>query len=1025
MTDEGFSVFKAIVEACDAAVAVTTPDGRPVHINPAHENRFGRLMEGMKAAGIRVCFPPESLEIIDREVLPALKKGTVWEGILDARNADGSIFPVSLRAGTVRGEAGHPVYHFWIIHDARDRIGRKGIEEALRESEERYRTLFEENRNPIAVIDTRGRYLDANPAFLRLVEKRRDQLLRMNVFDFAPPGRKDQQERDHLPKWESGGTVETEYWIDGNPKTVELTITPIRYKGRDAVVGVGKEITERRRAEENLRFEHARFQVVIDSLDVGICAADMETQELLFMNAFARNTFGNRVGKKCWEVIQAGQTGPCPFCTNDQLVDADGQPTEPTTWEFQNTADKRWYQCRTQAVPWPDGRMVRLEIATDITELKRVEAALRESREQLRDTYRLAQIGVWSWDPAEDRVVWSQELYQIAGRDPHHPAPTYAAHHQVYTPESWARLNDAVERTLATGDPYELELEMVRPDGSTRWVSAFGGSTCGEDGKIERLYGTVQDITRRKEAEANLIASKEQLMEAQRLAGIGHWTWHVESQILTWSDEVYRIAGVEKKTFVPTIESFEAIVFPDDREPCRRRREEMLNTQLPLDFEHRIMRPSGETRTVRERTRVLSDQGGRVGRILGVIQDITDQKRYEAEKARLSSRKQQLQKAESLARMAGAIAHNFNNLFFTILGNLEMALEEVPSTSPGHDYIETALRTIHQASEMSGLMQSYLGQRPGNARPVDLAELCRERLPLLRSTFPKGMALAADLPAAGPVVRVDPGDMAQVLTHLITNAREAMETAGGTVHVTVSRVAATAIPVENRFPLKWSPSEGDHGCLTVSDSGPGIRRDHLDQIFDPFFTTRFTGRGLGLAIVLGVVRRYNGGVVVESRPDLRTTFRVLLPVSEEPALPKEEKRAAEPVQETDGLILVVDDEEMVRSVAAEMLKRIGWQVLTAADGHGAVETFRAHRDRIDMVLLDLSMPGMNGWEALAAIRSIHPDVPAILASGYDEAHVMSGDHTEHPHAFLKKPYTRNELSAVVNRIMDAHGRSGK
>jgi CheY-like chemotaxis protein len=336
--------------------------------------------------------------------------------------------------------------------------------------------------------------------------------------------------------------------------------------------------------------------------------------------------------------------------------------------------------------------------------------------------------------------------------------------------------------------------------------------------------------------------------------------------------------------------------------------------------------------------------------------------------------------------------------------------------------METALRTIHQASEMSGLMQAYLGQQPGSPQPVDLADLCRLRLPLLRTTFPKGVSLQADLPATGPVVRIDPGGMGQVLTHLVTNAREAMESTGGRIRVAVSRLAAAAIPMENRFPPGWGPAEGEHGCLSVSDSGPGIRRDDLDQIFDPFFTTRFTGRGLGLAIVLGVVRRYGGGVVVESRPDLGTTFRVFLPISAESAIQEGEKRPAAPVEGAAGRILVADDEEMVRSVAGEMLKRIGWQVLTAADGHDAVETFRAHQDRIGLVMLDLSMPGMNGWEALAEIRSIRPDIPAILASGYDEAHAMSGDHTELPHAFLKKPYTRNELSAVLNRIMSTRGR---
>ena len=212
-------------------------------------------------------------------------------------------------------------------------VKEKRDEEALRESEQRYRTLFEKNRNPIAIIDTAGRYLDANPAFLELVEKPYEQLMRMQVFDFAPPGLKPLQEETHIPKWDSGGSVETEYWVNGRIKIVELTITPIRYKGVDAAIGVGKNITERRRAEDSLRLEHARFAAVMDALDAGVYVADMETYDLLFMNARARKTFGDHVGKKCWEAIQPGQTGPCPLCTNDKLIDPDGEPAAPYIWK--------------------------------------------------------------------------------------------------------------------------------------------------------------------------------------------------------------------------------------------------------------------------------------------------------------------------------------------------------------------------------------------------------------------------------------------------------------------------------------------------------------------------------------------------------------------------------------------------------------------------------------------------------------------------------------------------------------------
>jgi two-component system cell cycle sensor histidine kinase/response regulator CckA len=233
-------------------------------------------------------------------------------------------------------------------------------------------------------------------------------------------------------------------------------------------------------------------------------------------------------------------------------------------------------------------------------------------------------------------------------------------------------------------------------------------------------------------------------------------------------------------------------------------------------------------------------------------------------------------------------------------------------------------------------------------------------------------------------------------------------------------VFPTEIPAVYRFPIGWQPQDHAYACLEVVDAGCGIADKDIENLFDPFFSSKFTGRGLGLSVVIGIVRPHSGVVTVESEPGRGSIFRVFIPVSEEEVPQQPEKAAKSPEFEGGGTVLLVDDEEMVREMAAAMLARLGFTVLEAKDGVEAVEVFRQRQDEIRCVLSDLTMPRMNGWETLTALRNIVPDLPVILASGYNEAQVMAGDHPQLPQVFLGKPYNLKGLSdamsqALVNR----------
>jgi PAS domain S-box-containing protein len=400
--------------------------------------------------------------------------------------------------------------------------------------------------------------------------------------------------------------------------------------------------------------------------------------------------------------------------------------------------------------------------------------------------------------------------------------------------------------------------------------------------------------------------------------------------------------------------------------------------------------------------------------------DITLRKTDEEERLTLERQLQQAKKAESLGRMAGAIAHHFNNLLGAVMGNLELATLDLPREAKALANIAKAMTASIRAAEISRLMLAYLGQSSGSRAPIELSEVCREALPLLTSSLPQEVHLKTEFPDEGAIIRADAVKIRQVLTNLVVNAGEAMAEREGDVVVAISLIFAADIQASRFYPPEWEPKDERYVCLSVADTGAGMDQETLEKVFDPFFSTKFAGRGLGLAVVEGVVKAHHGALTVDSAPGRGSVFRVFLPLSAEELRlpPMAEPFAAAPPKEL-SLVLLVDDEPMFRNLAQTMLELLGCEVITAGDGVEALEVFRAYQDHVQCVVLDLTMPRMDGWETLAALRALRPDLPVILASGYDEARAMAGDHPERPQTFLQKPYRMVELEKALGKALKA------
>jgi signal transduction histidine kinase/ActR/RegA family two-component response regulator len=413
----------------------------------------------------------------------------------------------------------------------------------------------------------------------------------------------------------------------------------------------------------------------------------------------------------------------------------------------------------------------------------------------------------------------------------------------------------------------------------------------------------------------------------------------------------------------------------------------------------------------------LRHKDGLVDHFVAMVQDITERKRAEVEKEKLEAQNRQLQKSESLGRMAGAIAHHFNNQLMAVMMNLQMAMETLPRHEASADNLAEAMLSARKAAEVSSRMLTYLGQTDAKRAALDLSDACRLGLSLLRAIVPQNVVLNADLPGPGPVIDGNASQIQQILTNLATNAWESCGGRRGAIHLTVVTVSAIDIPAAIRFPIDYRIQHTAYACLEVADSGSGIPDNDIEKLFEPFFSTKFTGRGLGLPVVLGIVRAHQGLITVESQLGSGSVFRVFLPVLAEP--PQKPIAASHASRPADcGTMLLVEDEPVLRKVVAAAIKGLGFTVLEAQDGSEAVEIFKQHCDEIRVVLCDLTMPRMDGWETLAALRQLAPGIPFILSSGYGEAQTMEGSHPERPQAFLSKPYEFEALGEALYRALE-------
>ena len=405
-----------------------------------------------------------------------------------------------------------------------------------------------------------------------------------------------------------------------------------------------------------------------------------------------------------------------------------------------------------------------------------------------------------------------------------------------------------------------------------------------------------------------------------------------------------------------------------------------------------------------------------------VLRDVTLQKRAAREHREIEAKLQQGQKLESLGVLAGGITHDFNNLLTGVLGNAEILLMELSPESPAREGLKNIATAALRAAELTKQMLAYSGKGKFVVQALNLSKLVEEMAHLLAVSISKNVVLKYNFPQDLPSIEADATQIRQVVMNLIINASEAIGEKSGVVTVSTGVMEADRSYLTETY-LDENLPEGYYVSLEVADTGCGMDEQTKQKIFDPFFTTKFTGRGLGLAAVLGIVRGHGGALKIYSQPQRGSTFKVLFPASQQAVEESVGTSATEQEWRGSGVILVVDDEEPVRIAAKRILEIRGFTVLTAEDGRAALEVFRSRADEIVAVLLDLTMPHLDGEETFRELRRIRPDVRVILSSGYNEEQTTNRFAGKGLAGFIQKPYGVGTLVERIRQALEARPES--
>lgn len=654
------------------------------------------------------------------------------------------------------------------------------------------------------------------------------------------------------------------------------------------------------------------------------------------------------------------------------------------------------------------------QLKTELSERERIEKELRQGRNMLAQIINTIPQFVF-WKDRDSVYEGCNILFaRAAGVDPPEEIKGKNDYDLPWLPEeSDAYRRD--DRTVMDGNcpKYHIIEQQLQAGGERYWVDTTKVPLRNESGEVVGVLGVYEDITERKKVEESrnkALALVESLLAS---SPTGILVYEGTSGACVMANQA--IADMAGATV--------------DRLRLQGLREIGSWHESGLDRIAEQVLADSQTRSLE--VSVLSSFGKLIQadcflsrfevegnpHLMFIAVDIAEKKRLEQEKRQIEAQMLHVQKLESLGVLAGGIAHDFNNILMVVLGNADLALTRLPADSPVLENLAQIEQAASRAAELAQQMLSYSGKGNFVIRNLDLTDIVQEMAQMLEVSISKKIVLRYDFAPGLPAISGDATQLRQVILNLVLNASEAIGDANGTIAIRTSCMECDRSYLSESW-IDDRLQEGPYLALEVSDTGCGIDREIIPKIFDPFFTTKFTGRGLGMAAVLGIVRSHHGAIKIYSEKGKGSTFRLLLPCV--PGTVEELRPAPQgELWYSSGTLLLADDEQSIRCLGRDMLETLGFDVLTACDGRDAVEIFERHREEIVCVLLDLTMPELDGEQTFRVLRAMKPDLRVVMSSGYNELEVSRKFLDAGLCGFIQKPYKLIEVSRKLQEVLEA------